>query len=223
MSLLRKSITLPTPSGYMVWEEFVASTGIDPDRLRELLALGWLESGRWDAGLDQEIRQEARVWLTTREAAGGFADLRCLSGHEHEDRSLWLRLQRRFWQKLLDEMDGVSAASDVPALSSDILSAVKASGLARAQLPVLREAAHFLAALPDQCRLAAAGHPRMGQLLLRACDHIQRLLESRDELASLGYFWHEARQAQGGDLQALGGLAGTLARHLAELDRLLAS
>ena len=187
------------------------------------LALGWLESGRWDAGLDQEIRQEARVWLTTREAAGGFADLRCLSGHEHEDRSLWLRLQRRFWQKLLDEMDGVSAASDVPALSSDILSAVKASGLARAQLPVLREAAHFLAALPDQCRLAAAGHPRMGQLLLRACDHIQRLLESRDELASLGYFWHEARQAQGGDLQALGGLAGTLARHLAELDRLLAS
>ena len=46
MSLLRKSITLPTPSGYMVWEEFVASTGIDPDRLRELLALGWLDTGR---------------------------------------------------------------------------------------------------------------------------------------------------------------------------------
>ena len=43
MSLLRKNITLPTPSGYMVWEEFVASTGIDPDRLRELLALGWLD------------------------------------------------------------------------------------------------------------------------------------------------------------------------------------
>ncbi|WP_296304748.1 chaperone modulator CbpM [uncultured Desulfovibrio sp.] len=46
MSLLRKNITLPTPSGYMVWEEFVASTGIDPDRLRELLALGWLDIGQ---------------------------------------------------------------------------------------------------------------------------------------------------------------------------------
>lgn len=46
MSLLRKNVTLPTPSGYMVWEEFVASTGIDPDRLRELLALGWLDIGK---------------------------------------------------------------------------------------------------------------------------------------------------------------------------------
>lgn len=46
MSLLRKNVTLPTPSGYMVWEEFVASTGIDPDRLRELLALGWLDIGQ---------------------------------------------------------------------------------------------------------------------------------------------------------------------------------
>lgn len=45
MSLLRKNNTLPTPSAYMVWEEFVASTGIDPDRLRELLAIGWLDAG----------------------------------------------------------------------------------------------------------------------------------------------------------------------------------
>ena len=82
------------------------------------------------------------------------------------------------------------------------------------------ETQHFLAAMPDQCRLAAV-HPRMGQLLLRACDHIQRLLEGRDELASLGYFWHEARQARGDDLNALAGLAETLSRHLEELNALL--
>ena len=222
MSLLRKSITLPTPSGYMVWEEFVASTGIDPDRLRELLALGWLESGRWDSGVDPALRQEARVWLTTRDA-GGFADLVCLSGHEHEDRSLWLRLQRRFWQPFLDGMDGAPAAAAPSDLPDDFPAAVKASETARSLLPALREAEHFLAALPDQCRLAAAGHPRMGQLLLRACDHIQRLLENRDELASLSYFWHEARQARGDELDALAGLARSFSQHLAGLNALLSS
>lgn len=186
------------------------------------LALGWLESGRWDSGVDPALRQEARVWLTTRDA-NGFADLVCLSGHEHEDRSLWLRLQRRFWQPFLDGMDGAPAASVPSDLPDGFLAAVKASETARSLLPALREAEHFLAALPDQCRLAAAGHPRMGQLLLRACDHIQRLLENRDELTSLSYFWREARQARGDRLDALAELARTFSQHLAGLNALLSS
>ncbi|WP_297229103.1 glycosyltransferase family 9 protein [uncultured Desulfovibrio sp.] len=187
------------------------------------LALGWLESGRWDTGVDNALRQEARVWLTARDDGSGFADLVCLSGHEYEDRSLWLRLQRRFWQALLDDLDGVPVPSGISALPPDFLEAAGASGTTHALLPVLREAGHFLAALPDQCRLAAAGHPRMGQLLLRACDHVQRLLESRDELTSLGYFWHEARQARGDKLDALARLARTFSCRLQELDALLTS
>ena len=105
-------------------------------------------------------------------------------------------------------MDGAPAAAAPSDLPDDFPAAVKASETARSLLPALREAEHFLAALPDQCRLAAAGHPRMGQLLLRACDHIQRLLENRDELASLSYFWHEARQARGDELDALAGSQG---------------
>ena len=175
------------------------------------LALGWLASGRWESGVDDGLRREARVWLTTRDAVSGFADLTCLSGHEHEDRSIWLRLQRRFWQELLDELD------DMPPRTApqpeNLPAAVPASGTVLSLLPVLQEAAHFLAALPEQCRLAAV-HPRMGQLLLRACDHIQRLLESRDELTSLGYFWHEARQARGSDLTALARLSERLAHHV---------
>ena len=31
----------------MACEEFMASTGIAPERLRELLALGWLGRGMW--------------------------------------------------------------------------------------------------------------------------------------------------------------------------------
>lgn len=187
------------------------------------LALGWLESGRWDTGVDPALRQEARVWLTTRDAAVGFADLVCLSGHEHEDRSLWLRLQRHFWLTLLDGLDGVAPACGLPALPEDFLAAVKASDTARTLLPILREATHFLTALPDQCRLAAAGHPRMGQLLLRACDHIQHLMESRDELTSLGYFWREARQARGDRLDELARLAEAFSDHIEGLNTLLSS
>lgn len=183
------------------------------------LALGWLNSGRWESNVDDSLRQEARIWLTTRDADTGFADLVCLSGHEYEDRSLWLRLQRRFWQQLLDDMDD-APVPPAPAWSAEFFSAARASATTRELLPLLRETQHFLAAMPDQCRLAAV-HPRMGQLLLRACDHIQRLLEGRDELASLGYFWHEARQARGDDLNALAGLAETLSRHIEELNALL--
>lgn len=186
------------------------------------LALAWLTSGHWESGVDDRLRREARVWRTTRDAATGFADLICLSGHEHEDRSIWLRLQRHFWQELLDELDDMPIPGGRPRLPVDIPDAARASGTVLSLLPVLREAAHFLAALPEQCRLAAV-HPRMGQLLLRACDHIQRLLESRDELTSLGYFWHEARQARGSDLTALARLAATLARYLETLTALPAS
>lgn len=184
------------------------------------LILGWLTSGCWESGVDDRLRQEARVWQTTRDTVSGFADLACLSGHEREERSIWLRLQRHFWQHLLDDLDGLPSPAE--ALPPNLVHAAQASGTVRTLLPVVREAAHFLAALPEQCRHAAV-HPRMGQLLLRACDHIQRLLESRDELASLGYFWHEARQARGSDLDALARLAEKLARHLDALAAPLAS
>ena len=44
MSMTPKNPTLPAPTPVMVWEEFVQVTGIDPERLHELLALGWLET-----------------------------------------------------------------------------------------------------------------------------------------------------------------------------------
>lgn len=43
MSMTPKHPTLPVTSTVMVWEEFVQVTGIAPERLQELLALGWIE------------------------------------------------------------------------------------------------------------------------------------------------------------------------------------
>ena len=44
MSMTPKHPTLPATSTVMVWEEFVQVTGVDPERLQELLALGWIEA-----------------------------------------------------------------------------------------------------------------------------------------------------------------------------------
>ena len=44
MSMISKTPSLPVPSSVLAWEEFVEITGITPERLAELVDLGWLES-----------------------------------------------------------------------------------------------------------------------------------------------------------------------------------
>ncbi|WP_165067262.1 chaperone modulator CbpM [Desulfovibrio sp. ZJ200] len=44
MSMTKKTSSLPAPSAVMAWEEFVEITGVAPERLQELLSLGWLET-----------------------------------------------------------------------------------------------------------------------------------------------------------------------------------
>lgn len=44
MSMTPKKSSLPAPSTNMAWEEFLRMTGVAPERLQELLGLGWLEA-----------------------------------------------------------------------------------------------------------------------------------------------------------------------------------
>lgn len=186
------------------------------------LALARLESGSWEAGVDDELRRAARVWRTGRDA-DGFADLFCLSGHELTDRSLWLRVQRPFWRNLLDGMDGGPQQEDpLAALPEAVRAACRTSALAETVHPPLTEAQALAARLPELCRLAP-GHPRMGQLLLRSCDQLQRVLEGCEQLTSLAYFWREIRQARGGELERLAGFCEDLAANIHRLGTLFAA
>ena len=45
MSMIKKISTLPTRSPALAWAEFIELTGIAPDRLRELVSLGWIDVG----------------------------------------------------------------------------------------------------------------------------------------------------------------------------------
>ena len=44
MSMTKKASSLPAPSTVMAWEEFVEITGVAPERLKELMALGWIDN-----------------------------------------------------------------------------------------------------------------------------------------------------------------------------------
>lgn len=44
MSMTSKNSTLPSPSEVLAWEEFVELTGINPDHLREIISLGWIDA-----------------------------------------------------------------------------------------------------------------------------------------------------------------------------------
>ena len=44
MSLIGKNDNLPNRSNVLAWDEFVELTGVSPDHLREIIALGWIDS-----------------------------------------------------------------------------------------------------------------------------------------------------------------------------------
>ena len=127
---------------------------ISPRRAGDLI-LARLESGDWQAGLSPELCREARVWLTETDELG-FARVRSLSGHEREDRSLWLNRQRLFWRHILDDLESTAAGAHGRAARAEARTpdAPPCSPAFAARVaPVLDQAARLLDMLAEQGRL----------------------------------------------------------------------
>ncbi len=107
----------PCPHGERCRHVISASTVFD-------LARSQLVTGDWPQGdPTADALREARVWRTLRETAPaavsnaslpmpgrGFMDLVSLSGHEGDDRTRWIRLQRHFYRQFLDRSGSHPAA-----------------------------------------------------------------------------------------------------------------
>lgn len=186
---------------------------ISPRRAGDLI-LARLESGDWQAGLSPELCREARVWLTETDELG-FARVRSLSGHEREDRSLWLNRQRLFWRHILDDLESTADGAHGRTARAEARTpdAPCSPVFAARVAPVLDQAARLLDMLAEQGRLTGKS-PRAGQLFLLNCERLQNLLDACPPLASLGYFWRELRQARGGRMDELLRFVGLLAGHL---------
>ena len=187
-------------------DDHVCLEYLTPGPVAELI-LGWLRSGHWEDGLNPELCTRARVWKTESDVRG-FAAVRSLSGHDTEERTLWLAWQRFFWCRILDEMSGASPGSMQQNMPLPCPQSVRTQ-----VVPVLYQTVRLLDLLTEQGRLLGKS-AQAGQLFLRNCERVQDILGVCQPLASLGFFWRELRQERGGRMDELLQFTAQLSAHL---------
>lgn len=161
------------------------------------LVLPRLAEGRWRPA--PEATAEARVWLTRRDGYG-FLDLASLSGDETADRTVWVRLQRRFYRRLLDAFAPPSAPP--PAHSAYFPPGTAALSPQRAARvrAVLNGADNLLLLIREQGRLLGMRPDERGRrAFLASCEKLGALFASGPDFVPLGLLWRSMLQDTAGD------------------------
>jgi ADP-heptose:LPS heptosyltransferase len=171
-------------------------THVSPAAAAELV-LTRLSAGAWMPGA--RAAAEARIWLSQPDADGCMG-LRCLSGDDGEDRTVWIALQRKGYRHIIDELDGKKPARVAPELPQHRLSAAFAAPI----LASLRQACAMLHLIGEQgALLERTPDQQAGQRLLNSASRLSSLLEQCDALNALGYLWFVLMQERGGSLTSL--------------------
>ncbi len=172
-------------------------TAVDPDGVLDM-ALAMLCGG------EPAPVPGARVWRTVI-GADGLLDLESLSGHEAEDRTRLIRLQRALYRPYLD---GEPLPEALPAAG---LSTLAAADLLRS----LNEALTLLNLLSRQGELLARDPlPAMKTKFLATWQRVRGTLESQERLALLSALWTFEAERPGLDLGGILVLAGRFAQLL---------
>ncbi|MDR0465857.1 MAG: glycosyltransferase family 9 protein [Deltaproteobacteria bacterium] len=180
-------------------------TRISPDTVAEL-TLTRLNAGEWKP--DELCKSEARIWQSRRDADGCMG-LRCLSGDDGDDRTLWIALQRKGYRHILDELDGKKTSNALPPLPQDKLSAAFAAPI----LESLRQTLALLHLMSEQSALLErAPDQQTGKRILGSASRLGGLLEQRETLNALGYLWSVLMQERGGSLASLAQCIAALQR-----------
>ena len=171
-------------------------TRILPSTVAELLRTR-LNTGAWTPG--ERTAHEARVWRAQQDTDGCMS-LRCLSGDDNEDRTIWIALQRTGYRHILDALDGKKPSGALPACAPHKLSAAFALPVlaslrqAGALLHLMGEQSTLLDRMPDQ---------QIGQRLLSNASRLGNLLKQCEALNTLGYLWFVLMHERGGSLTSL--------------------
>ncbi|MDR2077205.1 MAG: glycosyltransferase family 9 protein [Desulfovibrio sp.] len=195
----------PCPFGRDCPHDLACRQAVSP-ALAADLALAFLRRGHWPAVLP---RGRGRVWLSFP-AADGFLDLRSLSGHEGEDRVLWLRLLRQCLSQFLDGEEKEDPVAPEPPLP---LSPAFRAGV----LADLERARDLLLLLRQQGKMLLEGSPAsLKDRFLLTWRRIDQILSQNPSLGALGMLWREKGQAEGQNLPSLlvlaEGFSGLIAR-----------
>lgn len=157
----------------------------------------------------------ARVWRS-RIGADGLMDLESLSGHEADDRTRLIRLQRALYRRYLD--------GELMAHAADAADAAALAGLspeaAQAILGRLDEASGLMTLLASQgALLARTPLPAMKNKFLATWQRVQVTLEAEPRLAVLSALWLFESERPGLDLGGILALAERFAGLLTAMRR----
>lgn len=185
-------------------------TVIEPDTVFELAEIR-LNRGSWDNANELCGQGQARVWLTLRKDSQtdkeGFLDLKSLSGHEFSERTIWLRMQRFFLRKYLDnELDSIEQSEvwhdlshGSTQLSSEFLMQVRTD---------LEQAAALLHLLAQQGQVLKVNPlPMLKNRFMGTWQRLQNLWDNSAYFNVLGLLWLAQTQEHGDDLQCVLDLA----------------
>jgi len=223
----------PCPHGERCRRVISATTVFD-------LARAHLTTGQWPqpetpsdatfpatADANPDAHSEARVWRTLREpdaerATGdapamtmpgrGFMDLVSLSGHEAEDRTRWIRLQRHFYRQFLDlprmqppeSTDARPARSIRPPHGPCVLS----EDLRARAADELHQADALLHLMGEQGGLLRVRPSDMAKSrFLGTVSRVQALWDNSALFNVLGHLWLCESQGAGGSLDSVLALA----------------
>ena len=169
------------------------------------LADGKLTRGVWAFnGTDSP----ARIWRTMRrskaEDPAQFMDLESLSGHENQDRTQWLRLQRLLICQFLDQGHDLTAAPPSPGAENFSLS----PAMREAVTAELAAAIGFLHLLREQGRaLTHKPLPPLKAKFMATWQRLQTLWDNSNHFNMLGFLWLCETQTLGDDFPAVLDLA----------------
>ena len=181
---------------------------ISPECLAEL-ALSRLRGEQGPSGF---ARPAARVWLSEYDGEG-FMDLRSLSGHDGEARTLWFLLQRHYIRQYLNSGRD-NAFTPRPLPQSVTLPAAAGETLVAA----LNEAAGLTDLMIQQGRvLLARPLPLMRERFLATWQKVHDCLRRSPYLGALSVIWMQETQAEGQDLPVVLAVAENFSQLLAAL------
>ncbi len=150
------------------------------------LVKNYLQHGQWP----RFEQNEARIWRSIEEE-DGFASLEGLSGHEQEERSHWLMMQRHFYRQILDNK------THIEGYKSQLLSPTLRTNVGT----TMQQGATLLLLLEKQIEMMLnAPISGSGERVLVTCNKFHTVLNDCHYLKALAHLWTTLSQERGNDL-----------------------
>ncbi len=163
----------------------------------------YLQYGNWEVRISQDA---VRIWKSSYDVRG-FIQLEGLSGHENEERTHWLCLQRELYRQILDEDQ--SPCHPLQFDSKHILGL--SDNLRKEIVENLNQCTQlFLLLKENMLLLQHIPSKQNGQRILNTCTTIYNLLEKCSHLKALGHLWLVLFQERGAHVESFSSLVDFL-------------